>query len=728
MAIDLLQGLNPAQREAVETIQGPLLILAGPGSGKTRVIAHRVAYLVKVCGVRPHSIMAVTFTNKAAREMRERIFHLLGQTVEDISVGTFHALCARILRIDGEHIGLGKAFVIYDGEDQLSLVKRSMEEVGVDPKNFAPKAIHSAIGAAKSQLLGPQEHAHHRQTYFDEIVQRVYRHYEELLAQSKAVDFDDLLLKTVRLFQLHPSALQKYQSRYLYILVDEFQDTNLVQYVLAKLLAQKHRNICVVGDPDQSIYSWRYADLRNILNFEKDYPDAKVVYLEQNYRSTQTILEAAHHLISANVHRKEKGLWTENEVGIPLAVKEAYNEEEEAHFVVSEVDRLVKEEKHGLKDFAIMYRTNAQSRALEEVFLRYGIPYRLVGALRFYERREVKDIIAYLRLIHNPYDDVSLAKVINVPSRGIGQKTLVELTGFAKAHSVPLYTALQMITEGLKTKGTTEGEKPYTSLSPRIAVALESFLSILNELIGKSQEQNIVRLLDTLLEQIGFRTYLLGMPDGEERWENIMELRATAGECEHLPPEEGLSAFLEGVMLVSDVDNLDEKADAVTLITLHQAKGLEFPIVFIVGMEEGLLPHIRSFDDPAQMEEERRLCYVGITRAKERVYLVRAFRRSFTGTNRPNLPSRFLADIPSRLIASSFGGEQHPKVEARTPSRVPAKPVFKAGDKVRHAKFGDGIVVSCIPSGDDQEVTVSFKGEARLRRLLLSFAPLEKLA
>ncbi|MEE9324685.1 MAG: UvrD-helicase domain-containing protein, partial [Dehalococcoidia bacterium] len=406
--MDILADLNPAQKEAVEAIEGPLLILAGPGSGKTRVIAHRVAYLIKVCGVRPHRIMAVTFTNKAAKEMKERLYRLLGKAVENMTLGTFHAICARLLRIEGEEIGIDKGFVIYDDDDQMSLVKRSMGEVGVDPKKYSPRAVLSAISAAKSQLLGPEEYVHHHHTYFDEVVQRVYERYQQLLNESKALDFDDLLFKAVRLFQNRPETLEKYRSRYLHLLIDEFQDTNIAQYALAKQLAGKHRNICVVGDPDQSIYSWRYADLRNILNFEKDYPDSKVVSLEQNYRSTQTILEAAHHLISLNQHRKENNLWTENEKGVPITVTEAYTEHEEAQLVVSEVDRLARQGLHQPGHCAVTYRTNAQSRAIEEAFLRYGIPYKLVAGTRFYERREVKDIIAYLRLIHNPYDEVSL--------------------------------------------------------------------------------------------------------------------------------------------------------------------------------------------------------------------------------------------------------------------------------------------------------------------------------
>lgn len=718
--MDILEGLNPAQREAVEAIEGPLLILAGPGSGKTRVIAHRVAYLIKVWGVNPYHILAVTFTNKAAREMKERLYHLLGTAVEDLTLGTFHAICARILRREGSQIGLEPRFVIYDDDDQLSLIKRSLQELDIDPKRSPPRPFLSAISSAKSRLVAPQDYV--KYTYFDEVVARVYQRYQELLEESKALDFDDLLMKAVYLFRQRPEVLARYQNRYHHILVDEFQDTNIVQYVLAKQLAGKYRNICVVGDPDQSIYSWRFADMRNILSFESDFPDAKVVYLEQNYRSTKTILEVAEGVISANRQRKEKGLWTENETGVPLTVAEAYNEQEEAQYVVGEVDSLVSQGLFKPVDCAVMYRTNAQSRAIEESFIRYGMPYKLVGGTRFYERREIKDIIAYLRLIHNPYDSVSLLRVINVPPRGIGPRTMDELERWAKGRSLPVYAALQMVADE------DEGdEKSY--FSPRTRRVLTDFLAMLNELINGSGELNIVELLDTVLERSGYKEYILEGENGEDRWENILELRTVANDYRHLAPEDSLSSFLEGVALVSDVDSYDEKVDAVTLITLHAAKGLEFPVVFIVGMEEGLLPHRKSYDEPDQMEEERRLCYVGITRAKQRLYLVRAFRRSSLGSTVVNRPSRFLSNIPPHMAMPPGGGARESKVRpAATPSPAPsAKTPLSAGDHVRHDKFGEGIVVNCLPTGDDQEVTVAFKGEAGLKRLLLSLAPMERV-
>jgi len=719
--MDILATLNPAQREAVEAIEGPVLILAGPGSGKTRVITHRIAYLIKSCGINPHNIMAVTFTNKAAREMKERLEQLLGQAVEALTLGTFHAICARILRREGKAIGLDSNFVIYDEEDQLSLTKQALEELNLDPKQYVPRALHSAISAAKSRLIGPKDYAQRVSSYFEEIVHRVYQRYQQLLSQSRAVDFDDLLMKTVQLFQAHPQILNRYQSKYAHILVDEFQDTNIVQYMLMKHLAGKYRNLCVVGDPDQSIYSWRFADLRNILSFEKDYPEAKVVFLEQNYRSTKTILEVASDIISANLQRKPKKLWTENEDGASVTVIESYNAEEEAQSVASEIEKLVGQGQISLKDCAVMYRVNAQSRALEETFLRYGVPYRLVGGTRFYQRREVKDIIAYLRLIHNPRDNVSLVRIINVPARGIGQRTLNQLQSWAKAHDVSLFEALKQVAN----------EK---ILPQRIAQALAGFDAVMAELIAQSRELSLSSLLDEIWEHTGYRRYILDKEDGEERWENVMELKSVASEYDEFDPEEALAAFLEKVSLVSDIDELDEKADAVTLITLHQAKGLEFPAVFIVGLEEGILPHRKSFDGPEQMEEERRLCYVGITRAKERLYLLRSYRRSLFGGSTANPPSRFFQDISPHLISPRGLWEESPAPAASPDFNRYSQPVpqplgtlvLKAGDHVRHSKFGSGIVMNCLPTRDDQELTVAFE-EAGVKKLLASLAPLEKI-
>ncbi|MFC1914020.1 ATP-dependent helicase, partial [Chloroflexota bacterium] len=526
--MDILADLNPAQREAVETISGPVLILAGPGSGKTRVITHRIAYLVKVCGVSPRRIIAVTFTNKAAREMEERMRRLVSGSLEQLTIGTFHAICARILRRDGKAINVDPRFVIYDAEDQIKLIKRSIEAVGLDPKQYAPRAIQAAITAAKSRMLTPADYLQHSRSYFEEVVQRVYERYQQLLAESNALDFDDLLLKAVHLFQQNQDTLSRYQSRYLHLQVDEFQDTNLVQYELMKQIAGKYRNLCVVGDPDQSIYSWRSADLRNILDFEKDYPEAKVILLEQNYRSTKMILEIASCVISANRERKPKSLWTENEPGVPTAVVETYNEYEEAQAVVNEIDKLVRQGEASPGDCAVMYRTNAQSRAIEEAFLRYGMPYRLVAGTRFYERREVKDVIAYLRLVQNPYDSVSLLRIINVPQRSIGQRSLAELAQWSESQGVSEYRALQLLAEQK------EGDTlPFNSRTTRV---LTDFISMMEKFIACSPELNLVDLFDLIVKETGYQNYISAMVDGEERWENILELRTVAQEYKDLPP------------------------------------------------------------------------------------------------------------------------------------------------------------------------------------------------
>ena len=730
--MDVLAGLNEPQREAVEAVDGPLLILAGPGSGKTRVITHRIAYLVRERGVSPHSIAAVTFTNKAAREMRERLFGksqgdpaapLLGglwNMRHDFTVATFHALCARILRIDGEHIGLDRDFVIYDQEDQLEVVKQAMESQEIDPKRFPPRSILSAISAAKSGLIEADDYTPGRHAPIEEIIRMVYRRYQELLHRNNAVDFDDLLLKTYVLFRDNPSVVERYRSRYSHLLIDEFQDTNVAQYAIARRLTGKHRNICVVGDPDQAIYSWRNADIRNILSFQRDYPEAKVVTLEENYRSTGAILEAATGVISANSRRMDKPLTTQNARGSPLYVGEAYTPEEEAQQTLREVERLTRNEGYRLADCAIMYRVNAQSRAIEDGCLRYGIPYKLIGGLRFYQRKEIKDVLAYLRVIHNPYDEVSLLRVINVPPRGIGQRTVDQLAHNARVQNIPVYSAAQLMAE---------------SGDARAGRAVARFLYVVNSLMEYGNRIPPAELMDAVLERAGYRDLLLEEGEqGLERLENIQELRNTAQEFQPMEPEERLSAFLQGAALVSDVDTLEEGTDAITLITLHQAKGLEFPVVFIVGLEEGLLPHSRSIDDPDQMEEERRLFYVGMTRAKERLYLTRVFRRVVWGNASPARPSRFLTDIPQSLVSPlAMAGRQGVAAapwsigaQGEKGGKATSEPL-KAGEKVRHSKFGEGIVVTCVPSGQDHEVTVAFKGESGIKKLLLSFAPLEKV-
>ena len=732
MTNQLLEGLNPQQQEAVQHIDGPLLIIAGPGSGKTRVIVHRIAYLVRTVGVSPRRIAAVTFTNKAAREMKERLQRLMGSQAGDLTMGTFHATCAILLRREGSAINLDRNFTIYDDEDQRGLIKQAQEDMELDPKRYSPNAILSTISYAKSQLLTPEGFRGRVQSYFEEVVLRVYERYQELLERNNAVDFDDLLLKTYLLFQHHPDVLRRWQERYVHLMVDEFQDTNVTQYALARQLAGQYRNICVVGDPDQSIYSWRNADIRNILSFQKDYPDARQVTLEHNYRSTKTLLDAASAVIAANSQRIEKRLTTSNPQGSPIIVTEAYNEEEEAQFILREVEHLTQTEPYRYQDCAVMYRTNAQSRALEETCLRYGIPYKLVGGVRFYQRREVKDVLAYLRVLYNPADDVSLARIINVPPRGIGLRTQDDLVRLARGQGLSLYEALVRLDQEQVEADTL----PWT---PRGHKALMGFSHLVQELRRQSQQLSVAQLIDVLLEQTGIRAHLVADPrEGEERWENVRELAAVAMEFNAMEPQEGLASFLERAALVSEVDQLDQEQQGITLITLHQAKGLEFPVVFIAGMEEGLLPHIRSIEDgdPAQIEEERRLCYVGMTRAKERLYLTRAFRRGFRGRGEPRVPSRFLSDLPPQVIQQPTFAAEQPTARRRPDPKFLSQPAatlssevppLKTGDKVYHARFGEGIVVSCTPTHDDHEVTVAFTKNQGVKRLLLSYAPLEKV-
>ena len=816
--MSILDGLNPPQLQAVTHVDGPLLILAGPGSGKTRVIAHRIAHLVSEVEVEPWRIMAVTFTNKAARELRDRVENLLGGQSRAITLGTFHSVCSRILRIDGQVIGVPKGFVIYDDGDQMALMKKAVAEFGLDPKQYPPRAVLSVISKAKSEMITPDAFERTTRTYFEEVTARLYRRYQAMLTDNSALDFDDILTKTVELLREDAETLERYRARYEHVMVDEFQDTNVVQYVLARQLAPPpEANICVVGDPDQSIYSWRSADIRNILNFEKDYTKATVVRLEQNYRSTQTILDAAQKIIALNTQRKDKTLWTEKGKGDPIVVFEAYNEELEASFVAGEVKRMTRQS--GIKpgDIAVMYRTNAQSRAIEERFVQERLPYRLVGGTRFYERREIKDLLAYLRLVLNPFDSISLERVLNVPPRRIGDKTQNELAAWARSLEVPAYTALQMLgpieeQTGKRANGQSRsadeevgadvarsnarGKKQnprqgsleaqdatgaslfdlvpsprFVSTAQDTAIpnpfgsqakgSLQSFLALLNELIAEAPVLTVSGLLDLIVAKTRYRDYLIeAFPvDGEDRWENVQELRNVASQFDELEQEHALMRFLEDVALMSDADEYDEKVEATTLISLHSAKGLEFPIVFMIGMEEGILPHTRSFDDPHQMEEERRLCYVGVTRAKERLYLLHAFNRTTFGRTGHNPPSRFLKDLPPELVHRSSEGVERayerPSLSERTrqpawstpgngnaggfgyagTSRVrddaPARALamFSAGERVRHAKFGEGIVVNArqTSNGADQEVTVAFKGEGGVKKLLLSFAPLEKL-
>ena len=726
--------LNPAQRRAVETPGGPLMILAGPGSGKTRVIAHRIAWLVEEAGVKPWRILAVTFTNKAAREMRERVEGLLGPLAHDLSMGTFHSVCARILRRDGEAIGLTRDFVIYDTDDQMSLIRTIEAELQIDPKRFQPRAVLSAISSAKNERRDAVQYQRSVDSYFEEIVARVYEKYEAALRRSGAVDFDDLLGRTLEMFETHSDVQQRYADRYLHTLIDEFQDTNLVQYRLARELSSIHKNLTVVGDPDQSIYSWRAADIRNILNFEQDFPNAQVVLLEQNYRSTGHILRAAHAVIQRAEGRPEKNLWTENPDGEPVIEFEASYSEEEGRFISGEIRRQIRVGGRSPADFAVMYRTNAQSRAIEEAFLASGVRYRIVGGTRFYDRKEIRDLIAYLRLIHNEYDTVAFDRIVNIPTRGIGVRTVAEILSAAADLGLSPVALAHRAAAG-------DAEPGVPVLAARARTALAAFVQMYDRLREARERLSVSDLLDRILAEIDFRQHLT-KTEGDHadvRWENVQELRAVAAEYQEVEEDSSLASFLEEVALVSDVDDPSaDQPDAVTLITLHAAKGLEFPVVFLAGMEEGLLPHIRSLDDPKQMEEERRVCYVGMTRAREQLYLTRAKRRMIFGSIRSNPSSRFLRDIPSDDIVAPLGAAPRADVwdQERTGGGLRAAaaarrievdqeaPIFRVGQRVGHGTFGVGTVVSCEIVPGDQQVVVAFPGKG-VKKLLQSFARLE---
>ncbi len=761
MTSKLIEDLNLQQQEAVQLTKGPLLIIAGPGSGKTRVITHRIAYLIRVCGVPPRNIAVVTFTNKAANELKERLHSMLGQDSIGITASTFHSLCARILRHHGSKIGLENTFTIYDDSDQITTIKRSMKELGVDPKHIAPRAIQSAISNAKSQLI--ETSGFKCESYFDEVVLRVFHRYEELLTLGSGVDFDDLLLKTYSLFKNIPSVAHEYQDRFTYLMIDEFQDTNIAQYEISKQLSDKHHNLCVVGDPDQSIYSWRNADIRNILTFQRDNPDTKVISLEENYRSTQTILDAAQHIISSNKKRIKKSLWTNNGIGYPITIGEGYNENEEADIVLKTIQTLKQKrsiltgQRYTLNDIAIMYRVNAQSRALEDVCLKYSIPYQLIGGIKFYQRQEIRDIIGFLRIVLNPDDDAALSRVINVPARGIGKKTVTGLVQLSMELNLSMFSVIELIDHDSSSE---IDAMSHTIKIPnlRSSRSLKTFVEMIKTIQVEADSLNLAKLITIILDRTGYKTYILGDPDrGLERWENIQEFINSTESYLDNSSINTLSEFLESIALVNDIDNLQNQKDTITLITLHQAKGLEFPIVFIIGMEEGLLPHARSMDKESELEEERRLAYVGITRAKERLYLMRAFRRGFRGGSEPSIPSRYLSEIPDNLIdkpsqssvtrfASTEDTElfnnpsetagslnRSSKHRSHTDKHTFAHSVespelsFRTGDKVIHNAFGEGLVINCVPSGGDFELTVAFKVDHGIKRLLLSLAPIRKV-
>jgi DNA helicase-2/ATP-dependent DNA helicase PcrA len=818
---DLLAGLNQPQRDGVTTTQGPVLILAGPGSGKTRVITHRIAYLVQHENILPWHILAVTFTNKAAREMRERLERLVGvNESKEMNIGTFHAICARVLRMEADYLapyGLSRSFVIVDSDDQSSVVKQAIKELNLDEKQYRPATMLSMISRAKSEMHGPEQMAELATKYTEEVAARVYKVYQKLLRKNNSVDFDDLLMMTEQLWRREPEVLQRYQKRWQYVHVDEFQDCNLPQYKLIRLLGygtdDRHEglgNVCVVGDDDQMIYTWRGASAENVVRFERDFPSTKIILLEQNYRSTQSILDAAQGVVRRNRVRKDKKLWTALGKGEKIVLHEAYNEEDEGLYAAHEVMRLLaRGEIDRRSDIAVMYRTNAQSRAIEEQFLRMNIPYKVIGSRKFYDRKEIKDMLAYMRLIANPHDDLSLQRVINVPNRKVGPKTLGELQLWANEHNSSLYDATASI-------------ERHSTLGKAAKNALTNFHQLIEDLRGAVDELHLPELLDRIAERSGYGPELRAASEGEEldRWGNVLELRRVAEDYSEIETRTALELFLENVALVGGADTvqsgengslLEEGTDAVTLITLHAAKGLEYPVVFIVGMDEGSLPHSRSVDKPEQVEEERRLAYVGFTRAMKRLYLVRARRRSLFGETQSTEPSRFLSDIPIHLLdqqgragsnikSSSTSNTRNtfntntrrptsweddinqdpygdtgrvfgrgttarpsrsnptdtrwsppssprsyspPSVpRANTPGSAgtgnyrgqqdkerekPRTQLFKAGDRVHHNIFGDGIILKSEMEGGTEFVEVQFQGKHGKKRLSLDFAKLDKI-
>ena len=720
----MLEGLNEQQTEAVSTVDGPLLVLAGAGSGKTRVLTSRIAYLVGEKGVPPGNILAMTFTNKAAGEMKERVQALLERPASNLWIGTFHSLCARILRRECTHVGLNPSFSIFDSEDQLTLLRQVVRDQELSDKQYAPRQVRSRISSAKNQMIDAAEYARTAGNFYEQGVARIYRQYEDALRRSNAVDFDDLLVLSVRVLRENPEVLNAYQSRFRYCLIDEYQDTNRPQYLFAKLLAEAHGNICVVGDDDQSIYAWRGADLRNILDFEKDYPNARVIRLERNYRSTQTILDAGNAVIRHNLGRKGKELWTDRGSGEKVVLRRCQDERDEAAWLASTVSRL-QSSGHRLRNVAVLYRTNAQSRALEEGLRRAAIPYLIVGGLKFYERKEIKDILAYLRLVVNPADAVSFVRAVNTPKRGIGATSLQKLIDFANGEGISAFQALQRLPE-------------VTGLASRAANALAGFRDLILPFQQDVEGVSAARRAAEIVEASGIPDDLkeMGPVEHETRIENVRELLAGIEEFCERAEDPSLDGFLREVSLLSDIDQWSPESDAVTMMTLHSAKGLEFPTVFVTGLEEGLLPIIRSDQEPSvaeeAVEEERRLFYVGITRARERLLLTHASVRARFGGARPSHPSRFISEIPERLVvaearssavSSDTGGAT---VNARPPEvrkqATPPRPVsvqtgsgpvsLEVGAWVVHPSWGRGQIRERSGNGQNAKVTVQFTSGA----------------
>ena len=753
-----LEDLNPVQRQAVEHRDGPLLILAGAGSGKTRVLTYRIAHLVAQ-GIEPWNILAITFTNKAAQEMRERVAALVGSEGRGLWVATFHSACVRILRSEIEHLpGYNRSFVIYDSGDQQAVIKSCMKELDLDDKKFPPRAIGGAISDAKNKLQSPEEFSQRATDYFEKKVEKVYTLYQKKLKANNALDFDDIIMLTVRLFRENPEVLAHYQEKFRYILVDEYQDTNHAQYALVNLLAKRYRNLCVVGDDDQSIYMFRGADVQNILDFERDYPEAVVLKLEQNYRSTQRILEAANAVVQNNTERKEKSLWTENQEGNPLIYYVADNEHDEARYVAERIQRLRSVEGRRFNDFAILYRTNAQSRVIEERFMKEGIPYRVFSGLKFYERMEIKDIIAYLRVLHNPSDQVSFSRILNVPKRGLGDSTLEKILDYADEQGMPVLDAIM--------------EADYIpDLTTRAKKPLFAFAQLMQELKGLAHEESsVTKLVEEILKKTGYWDILIAekTPEAEARAENVREFLSVTAEYDAKAedqanaPEEGpegdetvvpgLAGFLEQVSLVAQIDSLDQGEEAAVMMTIHSAKGLEFPVVFLGGMEEGIFPSSRSMLDPTLLAEERRLCYVAITRAREKLYLTYAGQRMLYGRTQYNRPSEFFEEIPQHLLQDRDPIDPPPSRQKSRPqagsggvstsggrstwgtwdSKNVGNPVkestgteYHVGEKVEHAKFGKGLIVSVKGEGNQAEISVVFEGQ--IKKLIAEYAKLTKI-
>ncbi|MBO9131263.1 DNA helicase PcrA [Bacillus sp. 165] len=732
MSTSLLSGLNPPQQEAVRTTDGPLLLMAGAGSGKTRVLTHRIAYLLSEKDVAPWNVLAITFTNKAAREMRERIDKLVGPEANDIWISTFHSMCVRILRRDIDRLGVNRNFTILDDSDQLTVIKNILKERNVDTKKFDPRALLSSISNLKNELVTPEEFTKKIQPGdpFEGMVSEVYQEYQKRLLKNHALDFDDLIMTTIQLFKRVPEVLEFYQRKFQYIHVDEYQDTNRAQYLLVKMMAERFKNLCVVGDSDQSIYRWRGADIANILSFEKDYPNAKVILLEQNYRSTQSILDAANAVIENNVNRKPKNLWTNNPPGQKISYYRAGTEQEEAYFVAKKIKEFTVESSRDYSDIAVLYRTNAQSRVVEEIFLKSNIPYKIVGGTKFYDRKEIKDILAYLRLIANPDDEISFARIINVPKRGVGASSIDKIRNYGAQNDLALTETLEQI--------------DFVGLSGKITAAIVKFHNQLNNWVNMQEYLSVTELVEEVLDKTGYRDMLKNERsiEAEARLENINEFLSVTQNFESQSEDKSLVAFLTDLALVADINRADEDEEEkseVVLMTMHSAKGLEFPVVFILGLEEGIFPHTRSLFDETEMEEERRLAYVGITRAEEELYLTNAQMRTLFGRTNINSESRFLAEIPEHLLellhqkppirkavptASMNRGSMLRSVQKTTGGEQMG---WKVGDKATHKVWGIGTVVSVKGEGDAMELDIAFPSPIGIKRLLAKFAPITKV-